>query len=141
MEVSKFRPISLINVGGKVVEKMFINRIMHNAYSNNLLNHNQFGFTPKKSAIDAALAVKEYLEEGMREEHIAIIVSLDVKGAFDVAWCPSILKTLKELNCPKDLCNLAKSYFSERTATVSTNSGQKEREVSKRLSKRFMLPT
>jgi hypothetical protein len=47
-EVSKFRPTSLINVGGKVLEKILINRIMHHVYSNNLLNHNQFGFTPKK---------------------------------------------------------------------------------------------
>jgi hypothetical protein len=85
MEVSKFRPISLIDVGGKVLEKMLINRIMHHIYSNNLLNHNQFGFTPKKSAIDAALAVKEYLEEGMRERHIAIIFRLDFKCAFDAA--------------------------------------------------------
>jgi hypothetical protein len=52
---------------------------MHHIHSNNLLNHNQFGFTPKKSAIDAALAVKEYLEWGMSEGHIAIPVSLDVK--------------------------------------------------------------
>jgi hypothetical protein len=63
------------------------------------LNHNQFGFTPKKSAIETALAVKEYLEEGMREGHIEIIVSLDVKGEFDAAWWRSILKTLEELNC------------------------------------------
>jgi len=69
----------------------------------------------KKSAIDAALAVREYLEEGMREGDIAILVSLDVKGAFDAAWWPGILKTLKELNCPKNLYNLAKSYVSERT--------------------------
>jgi len=86
MEVSKFGPINPTNVGGKVLEKMLINRIMHRAYSNNFLNHNQFGFTPKKSAIDAALAVKEYLEEGMREGHVAILVSLDVKGAFDATW-------------------------------------------------------
>jgi hypothetical protein len=57
---------------------MLINRIVHHVHSNNLLNHNQFGFTPKTSAIDAALAVKEYLEEGMREGHIAILVSFDV---------------------------------------------------------------
>jgi len=118
-------------VGGKVLEKMLINRIMHHIYSNNLLNHNQFGFTPKKSAINVALAVKEYLEEGMRKGHIAILVSLDVKGAFDAAWWPSILKTLKKLNCPKYLYNLAISYFSGRTATLSTNSIQMEREVSK----------
>jgi hypothetical protein len=141
MELSKFRPINLINVGGKILEIMFINRIMHHAYSNNLLNHNQFGFIPKKSAIDAALAVKEYLEAQKREGHIAIIFSIDVKGAFDAAWWPSILKTLKELNCLKNVYNLAKSYFSERTATVSTNSRQEEREVSKRLSTRIMLRT
>ena len=99
MEVPKFRPINLINVGGNVPEKMLINRIVHHAYSNNLLNHNQFGFTPKNSAIEIALAVKEYLEEGMREGHFAIIVSLDIKGEFDAAWWRSILKTLEELNC------------------------------------------
>jgi len=29
-DVSKFSPISLINVGGKVLEKILINKIMHN---------------------------------------------------------------------------------------------------------------
>jgi len=50
------------------------------------LKYKQFGFTPKKSAIDATLAVKKYIEEGMRQGHIAILVSLDVKSAFDAAW-------------------------------------------------------
>jgi len=76
---------------------------MHHAYSNNLLNHNQFGFTPRKSAIAAALAIKEYLEDGMREGHIAILVSLDAKRAFDAVWWPSSVKTLKELNCLKKI--------------------------------------
>ena len=53
---------------------------MHHIYSNNLMNPNQFGFTPKKSATDASIAVKEYLGEGMRQGHIAILVSLDVKA-------------------------------------------------------------
>jgi retron-type reverse transcriptase len=85
---------------------------LHHIYSN-LRNRNQFGFTPNRNATDAALEVKEYLEEGLREGNIAILVSLDVKGAFDAAWWPSILNTLKEFNCPKNLYNLAKSYFSE----------------------------
>jgi hypothetical protein len=65
----------------------------------------------------------------MRQGHIAILVSLDVQGAFDAAWWPSILKTLKEFNCPKNPYNLAKSYLSERTAICTTNSMQMEREV------------
>jgi len=47
-EASKFRPISLINVGGKVLEKLLIKRITHYIYSNNQLNTNQYGFTHKK---------------------------------------------------------------------------------------------
>ena len=104
---------------------------MHHIHSNNLLNPNQFGFTSKMSPTEAAIAVKEYLEEGMREGYIAILVSLDVKGAFDAAWWPSILNILKEFNCPKNLYNLAKSYFSGRRAILSSNIIQIEKEVSK----------
>jgi len=130
-DAPKFRPISLINVGGKVLEKLLINRIMHYIYSNNLLNAKQYGFTPKKSTTDVRLAVKEYIEEGFGQGHITILVSLYIMGAFDAAWWPSILHTLKEFNCPKNLYNLARSYFSDRTATIHTNNLQIEREVSK----------
>jgi hypothetical protein len=85
-DASKFRPISLINVGGKVLEKLVINRIMYHIYSNNLLNDNQYGFTPKKSTTDATIAVKDYIEDGFRHGLITIPISLDVKGAFDTAW-------------------------------------------------------
>jgi hypothetical protein len=52
-----------------------------------------------------------------------------MKGAFDAAWWPSILDTLKDFNCPKNLCNLARSYFRGRTAVIHTNSTQIERDV------------
>jgi hypothetical protein len=128
---SKFRPISLINIGGKVLEKTFIFRIMHHVHINNLLNHNQFGFTPKKYTTDAAITVKEFIEEGLRKGLITILVSLDVKGAFEAAWWPSILMALKDFNCPRNLYYLTKSYFSHRTEVMSTSTVQVEREVSK----------
>jgi len=81
----KFRPISLINVGGKVLGKILINRIMHHVYTNNLLNHNQFGFTPQKSTTDTAIRVKKFVEDRLWEGLITILVSLDVRGAFDAA--------------------------------------------------------
>jgi hypothetical protein len=59
-EVYKYRPFSLLNVGGKVLEKLLIDRINHHLYSNSLLNKNQYGFFPQKSTVDAALAAKEF---------------------------------------------------------------------------------
>jgi hypothetical protein len=83
------------------------------------MNKNQFGFTPGKSTTDAILAVKE---EGIKQRHITILISLDLRAAFDAAWWPSIIHALKESSCPKDLYNLAKSYFSERKVTLCSNS-------------------
>jgi len=59
-EVHKYHPISLINIGGKVLEKLLIDRINHHLYSNSLLNKNQFGFFPQKSTVDAALHILTY---------------------------------------------------------------------------------
>jgi hypothetical protein len=41
------------------------------------------------------------------------------------------VKSLKEFNCPKNIYNLARIYFSDRTATIHTNNIQIERDVSK----------
>jgi hypothetical protein len=102
---------------------------MYNIYSNNFLNDNQYGFTPKKSTTDATIAVKDYIQDGFRHGLITILISLDMKGAFDAAWWPSTLHTLKDFNCPKNLYNLARSYFRGRTAANHTNSTQIERDV------------
>ena len=76
---SKFRPIILLNIGGKVLEKAMINRINHHVYTTDYINHNQYGFTRQVSTIDATMAVMEFAEKGLRTE-ITAIVSLDVEG-------------------------------------------------------------
>ena len=85
------------------------------------MNKNQFGFTPQRSTTDAAMAVKVFIEEGLSAWEIIVLISPDVKGAFDAAWWSSILNGLKAYNCPKNLYNLSKSYFSQRTAVLSLN--------------------
>jgi len=55
-----------MNVAGKVMENPLTNRITHFVYRYELLSCNQYGFTPQKSAIDATIEVKNYLEEALR---------------------------------------------------------------------------
>jgi len=94
-EASTFRPISLLDTGGKVLEKLLINRINHHVYLRGHMNENQFGFRPQKCTIDAAMVVREFVQDSMAEDVIAL-VSLDVQGAFDAAWRPAILKETAE---------------------------------------------
>jgi ribonuclease HI len=59
------------------------------------------------------------------------LVSLDVKGAFDAAWLPSILEALKDFYCPRNLYSLTKNYFSGRSGSISTNSMRIDTTVNK----------
>jgi hypothetical protein len=112
-DISKYRPINLLNIGGKVLEKALINRINHHVFFHDLINKNQYSFTPQRGTIDAAMAVKDFVEKRLVAGEVIVLVSLDVKGAFDAAWWPSILNCLKACGCPKNLYNLTKSYFSQ----------------------------
>jgi len=115
-DVSKFRPISLINKGGNVLEKLLINRINHHVFSHNYMNKNQYEFTPQKSTTDAAMTVKNVVTYGLTAGDVLVIISLDVKGACDADWWPAILKGLRAYECPNNLFNLARSYL--RMGTV-----------------------
>jgi hypothetical protein len=130
-EVSKFRPISLLDIGGKVLEKILINRINHHVFSRGHMNKNQFGFRPQKSTIDAAMAIKDFVQEVLAAGEVIALVSLYVQGAFDAAWWPGILKELRECRRPKNIYELTRSYFTQRTATLSTNGLRTEKEISK----------
>ena len=121
-EPSKYRPISLLNMGGKILEKLLITRITHYLYRHDLLTDKQYGFTPQKSTVDAAMEAKHFIKPIIEKRGIVIMASLDVAGAFDSAWWPSILQGLKDLGCPRNLYNLSKGYFSHRTAEMATNS-------------------
>jgi hypothetical protein len=102
-EITKYRPISLLNVGKKLLKKLLIDRINHYLLSNRLLNENQYEFLPQKSTFDAAMAAKAFVRENLQRKKFVVMISLDIKGAFDAAWWPGILSNLCNLCCPKNL--------------------------------------
>jgi len=121
LDPSRFRPISLISVSGKILEKLMIVRIMTHIEAKSGLNKNQYGFTPGKGTVDAILSVQQFVEAELKLRNCVVVTSLDVKGAFDAAWWPSILKALMEFQCPKNLYKLTQNCFSERLAILESN--------------------
>jgi hypothetical protein len=83
------------------------------------------------------MEVKDFVREGLAAGEVIVLVSLDVEGAFDTAWWPSILNGLRACDCPKNLYDLTKSYLSQRTAALSTNNIRLEREVNKGCPQRY----
>jgi hypothetical protein len=130
-DTTKYRPISLLNTEEKVLEKLLSKRIMHHLYKTEYLNKHQYGFTPQKRTIDAAMEVKQYIEPHLKRGGVAIMVMLDVYGAFDSAWWPAILLRLREAKCPRNLFYLAQDYLKDGKAIITTNSANVGKNITK----------
>ena len=77
------------------------------------------------------MAAKGFAHTHLLQRNVVIMTSLDVQGAFDAAWWPVILNTLRDSECPRNLYNLTRSYFSVRVAILRANTYRKERKVTK----------
>jgi len=104
---------------------------MHHLYKTDFPNDNQFGFTPQKGTTDAAMALKQFIEPELERGRVVIMASLDVKGAFDAAWWPDILKGLRDAKCPQNLYRLTQDYFRERRAVITIQSSKTEKNITK----------
>jgi hypothetical protein len=111
---------------------------MHNLCKTEFLNHNQFGFIPQKNTTDAAMTVKQFRGPEL-ERRAVIMTSLNVKGAFDAAWRPAILRGLRETECPRNLYQLTQDYFKDRRAVMLINSRKIEKSITKGFPQRVML--
>jgi len=59
------------------------------------------------------------------------MTSLDVKGAFNAAWWPAILRGLREADCPRNLYQLTQDYFKDRRAVMLLNNKKIEKNITK----------
>jgi len=69
------------------------------------------------------------MEPVLERRGVVIKTSLNVKGDFDAASWKSILHGLKELNFPRNLYNLNKGYFRNRTTVLTMNNVSEMRRI------------
>jgi ribonuclease HI len=109
-----YRPISLLSVMAKTLEKLFINRITYFLKKNKLLNERQFGFTVQTSTEDALNSLTNFIQNGFHKKGFVMVLSIDIDGAFNHCWWPKVINQLRIKRCPKNLFNICKSYFNNR---------------------------
>lgn len=125
-DVNSYRPISLLNCLGKLLEKIILNRLCHLSKEGNWISENQHGFQGKKSTETALHAIVKEVEDGFEEKMSSACAFIDIKSAFDTAWYPAILVALNKRNCPVHLLRLLKSFLTNRRATLSLHDANLE---------------
>ena len=122
-----YRVISLLNCLGKVTERILAKRLGVMAETGPLLHNSQLGGRKKKSAVDTALLLTNYVEQNRKMNKKTSAVFLDVKGAFNHVAKNRLLRTMIKLKLPYSLVSWTRSFLENRLLRI-TFDGQIEEE-------------
>lgn len=118
-----YRPICLINTLGKLLESILNNRLKVQIEEKKLISSNQYGFRSGRCTIDAIkrvvdTAMPEISKRGdCRNRNICLVVTLDIKNAFNSASWVLLVKSLEDKGFPLYLIRMIESYLSNRNIT------------------------
>jgi hypothetical protein len=112
-ELTSYRPISLLPVLSKVLEKLLLKRLTPILQKKHLIPSHQFGFRQRHGTIEQVHRVVKAASNALEEKMYCSAAFLDVKQAFDKVWHQGLCYKLK-LNLPHDMFSILKSYLSQR---------------------------
>ena len=119
--ISNYRPISLLPICGKILEKIVIDQVYTFLNVNNLLSKNQSGFRPGDSTIYQLLSITSTIYQNFENYDETRAVFLDISKAFDKVWHEGIIFKLKCNGISGSLLNFFQSYLSNRHQRVVLN--------------------
>ena len=119
--IRAYRPITLLPVLGKLLEKILKTRIMVYLESINFFDNGQHGFREGCSTSSALRALKVNIDNIRKNFKYTALISLDIQGAFDnISWC-IIYDVINETPLPLYMKNILKSYLHNRSIGINLN--------------------
>jgi Reverse transcriptase (RNA-dependent DNA polymerase)/Endonuclease-reverse transcriptase len=115
---SSYRPISLLPIMGKILEKLLLRRLLPILDSQNIIPNHQFGFRSHHSSVQQCHRVVDTISSSLESKHYCSTAFLDVEQAFDRVWHDGLLAKLKGF-LPFTYYLILKSFLSDRSFQVS----------------------
>lgn len=120
-DLNNYRPISLLSVINKVIEKIMVEQIANHLESNQMLHPYQYGFRKGRIIEQAVLCLQEYVLKAIDQGSIPVAVFLDFSCAFDTVPRGRLLAKLECMGIQGLALNLLKSYLTDRTQVLKVN--------------------
>ena len=92
---SNYRPISLLPVCGKILEKIVFDGLYAFLNNNKLISNQQSGFRPGDSTINQLISITTKIYEAMEDLDETRALFLDISKAFDKVWHEGLIFKLK----------------------------------------------
>ena len=128
-ELSNYRPVSTLPIFGKIFEKVIYERLYNFLISQNILNHQQFGFRKGHSTSHALNYSIDHIEKNINNKMHVLAIFIDFSKAFDTIDHKILLHKLWHYGVRGNAHNLLHDYLSKRTQYTNALNEESERAL------------
>ncbi|PNF29254.1 hypothetical protein B7P43_G10478, partial [Cryptotermes secundus] len=121
-EASNYRPIALLSVFSKILEKIMYSRLVSFTTKYKILTENQHGFQKNKSTTSACLSFIGKVQEALDRRLGVVGIFFDLSKAYDVIDHDILLEKLEHYGIRGNAIIWLKSYLSLRSQYVEITS-------------------
>jgi len=121
--INNYRPISLLPICGKLLEKLIFSELYCYLNNNNLITKNQSGFRPGDSTTNQLIYLINEIQKAFNSTDCLEVraVFLDISKAFDKVWHEGLIFKLEQNGVSGRLLTLFESYLRNRKQRVALN--------------------
>ncbi|KAI2734742.1 hypothetical protein CBS147339_9742 [Penicillium roqueforti] len=113
-----YRPISLLNTLGKLLEAVMARRLSFLAEKHGLLPNSQFGGRPGRTTEQALLVLSSAIDKAWYKHKVVTLIAFDLKGAFNGVNKTSLDASLQARRIPLVARKWIASFISDRHANI-----------------------
>ena len=113
-----YRPVSLLPVLSKVLERCIFLQITDYLEDNHLLHPSHHGFRAQHSTASALIQMFDTWIEAYEENEVSAVIMLDMSAAFDVVDHDILIGKMELYGFEEQALNWIKSYLSKRSQSV-----------------------
>ncbi|KAF2362270.1 Reverse transcriptase domain [Trinorchestia longiramus] len=117
-EIKNYRPISLLDIHGKLLDKIFTYRLTNHLTMHNIYNKRQHGFRHGRGTHTALATLHETLHSHLNQRNKVDVILRDVSKVFDKAWHTGLKHKLSQLNIDPLFTKILTNFLSDRTAAI-----------------------
>ena len=121
LELNNYRPISLLSIFDKIIEKLMHSRLESFLNFHSILFNNQFGFRKNNSTSFALIQITERIKETIENKKFGCGIFIDLRKAFDTVNHEILLSKLDHYGIRGTALLWFKSYLSNRKQYVFHN--------------------
>ncbi|KAJ5135375.1 uncharacterized protein N7515_004653 [Penicillium bovifimosum] len=123
-----YRPISLLNTLGKLLEAVIARRLSYLAEKHSLLPNSQFGGRPGRTTEQALVVLSNAIDQAWYKYKVVTLISFDLKGAFNGVNWVGLDHSLQARGIPMIVRKWIASFMSDRHANIGFDDFRTETE-------------